>query len=390
MQSPLSQHHRFGRSHLLRLLAVFVLLCLYEPATAQQDAMWTGLGMETNYFQGKVIKHSPKFEPPIPALSYGGDFNFQWKTNGRKEWQQRRRYPVVGVGITYTDYGMDAVYGRCVGIYPNFTIPLITGKRLEWTIRIGNGIGYVTRDYSRMSPADTVNNAIGSHINDYASIYTDLRMHVNNHWDVQLGGNFSHISDASYHQPNLGVNMAGYHIGLRYFPMGSNPEHIVRDLKPLRNRWLVTAKFAMAFNQGQAPLGPLYPIYIGSAAVSRRWISKNKMFAGIDCSYHPSIYALLRNNPSLATPGTEASLSYKSGLFAGNEFLLGRVGIVLEMGYYVKQAYQVMGIYYEKLGGNVYLVKQEKGPIKELFLSVLLKTHLSVAEFMEFGIGASF
>lgn len=357
---------------------------------AQPASKWDGFGVEANLFAGKVIKHTAKFHLPVPELSTGADVNFQWRTFGRKDWHQRRRYPVLGVGITYTNYGSDSIYGRCYSIYPNIVIPLLSGRHLEWTLRIGDGIAYVTRAYSRIHPFDTINNAIGSNVNDYGSFMMDLRYHVDKHWDVQAGLNFSHISDASFHQPNLGINLAGSHVGIRYFPVSSSPKRIVRDLKPLSNRWLAEGRLTLAFDGSNAPLGPAYPIYLASAYVSKRWISKNKFFGGIDYSYHTNIYAYLRNNVDFVPAGTEAAHSYKSAVFAGNEFLLGRVGVVLQVGVYIHQAFLTQGKLYEKLGGNLYLVRREHGPVKEFFLCGFLKTHLSVAELAEFGLGMGF
>jgi len=381
----------FSKMH-SRLFFFFSLLFLqFSFNCCAQDAQpWEGFGIDANAFEGKVIKHTPKFELPIPALTTGLDINFQYKSYGKKAWEQRRRYPVLGVGITYTNYGNDSIYGRCFSIYPNLLIPLVTWRKLEWTIRIGDGIGYVTRDYSRGPHFDTINNAIGSKINDYASFMTDLRYHLNHHWDVQVGANFSHISDASFHQPNLGINLVGAHVGFKYFPVTSTPKHIVRDLKPLKNRWLVEYRLSLAYNESNAPQGPLYPIYVATAFVSKRWISKNKFFAGFDYSYNSNVYAYLRNNLGFVTPGTEAQHSYKTAFLAGNEFLLGRVGVVLQVGYYLHQALQVEGLYYEKIGGNLYLVQKEKGPVKEFFLCAFLKTHLFVAEFADFGFGMGF
>ncbi len=366
------------------------LLILSFSCLSQETNSLAGFGIEVNAFAGKVIKHTPKFHLPIPDLTTGVDLNFQWKTYGKKDWQQRRRYPIIGVGVTYTNYGIDSVYGRVFSIYPNIVIPLVTGNKIEWTLRIGDGIGFVTRDYSRINPFDTMNNAIGSKINDYFSFMTDLRYHINKHWDAQLGVNFSHISDASFHQPNLGVNLAGYHVGIKYFPETSRPKHIVKDLKPLKNRWLAEFRLSLAYDESNAPLGPIYPIYVASGYVSKRWISKNKAFAGLDYSYHTNIYSYLRNNIGFVTPGTEARYSYKSAVFVGNEFMLGRLGVVLQVGYYIHQAFQVEGLYYEKLGGNLYLLQHEHGAIKEFFLCAYLKTHLSVAEFAEFGMGMGF
>jgi len=370
-------------------LSLFTFILFSSICHAQDQTSLAGFGIEVNEFASRVLKHEAKFELPIPSLSTGTDINFQWKTYGRSEWQQRRRYPILGIGITYTNYGNDSIYGRCFSIYPNIVIPLISGRKLEWTMRIGDGVGYVTRDYSRTPYLDTINNAIGSHINDYFSFLSDVRYHVNKHWDVQAGINFSHISDASFHQPNLGINLPGVHVGLKFFPETSTPRLVKRNLKPLKNRWLFQVRATMGFNQSNAPLGPEYPVYLGAAYMSKRYRNKNKLFFGLDYSYSDQIYAYLRNNGFVST-GSEGSNSYKTAVFAGNEFLLGRVGVVLQMGYYLHQTFDIQEPYYEKLGGNLYLVRREQGPVKEFFICAFLEAHLAVAEFAECGLGMGF
>jgi hypothetical protein len=374
---------------LCRWFAFILSSFLTGTCIAQENGSWAGFNFNVNTFGGKVIKHTEKFHLPVPELSTGVDVNFQWKTYGKSDWQQRRHYPTIGIAVAYTDYGIDSVYGKCFSIYPNIEIPLISGTRIQWLIRIGDGAGFLTRKYSRQSPIDTLNNAIGSTLNDYASFMTQLRYHINDHWDVQIGANFSHASNASYHQPNLGVNLYGAHVGIRYFPVTSCPKRIERDLKPLKNRWLFQTRLGLAFNESNAPLGPTYPIYLATAYASKRWQSKNKAFAGIDYSYHEQINSFLHNN-QFVPPGEESANAYKVALLAGNEFLLGRVGIVLQVGYYLKQAFQTQGKIYQKIGANLYLVQKEQGLIKEFYLCAFLKTHLSTAELAEFGLGFSF
>lgn len=371
-------------------IACLLIALLYAPlyAGAQANDKLTGYGLEVNMFAGHVIKHSPKFHLPIPDISTGVDVNMVYKCSGRKQWEGCRKYPTLGLGFTYTNYGIDSVYGRLFSLYPNLTIPLITGKKIEWTVRLGNGIGYVTRKYSRNPMSDTLNNAIGSHINDYASFNTDFRYKANKHWDFQVGLNFTHISDASYHQPNLGINLWGAHIGIRYFPVSSKPEHLPCKPMPSSHRILLQARLGIAFNQIEAPQGPTYPVYLTSLYASRRWKGKNKMYAGLDYSYHEAIYAFQRNHE--AAPGQEKNNAYKVAVIAGNEFLFGRVGIILQVGYYLKEAALKQDKYYQKIGGHYYLVQKEKGPIKEFFLTGFLKTHKSVAELAEFGLGFGF
>ncbi len=354
--------------------------------SAQEIIPGAGFGVELNQEVGKVFKHTVNFLAPVPSVSVATDINFTWHTYGSKEWQQRRHYPVVGIGLTYTNYGIDSIYGQCIGMYPNLQVPVIKGKRLEWTIRFGLGIGYVTTHYTRSPGWDTLNNAIGSHVNNFTHFSTDLRYHIDKHCDLQLGADFSHISDGSFRQPNLGVNMYGGHLGFIYYPVCRDMPHIVRRLKPLKNRWGLQARVGLSYVSYKPFGGPLYPVFLSSLYVTKRYASRNKAYLGLDYSYHRNIYAFLQNNEIF--PGEEAAHSWKSAVIIGNEFLIGRFGLVLQVGYYLKQAYLKQDKYYEKLGYNYYLIQHEKGPLKELSIYSMLKTHKVVAELIEFGISA--
>jgi hypothetical protein len=370
-------------------ICIFIL-CLAAGYTYAQNEnqAGAGFGIETNAIAGKVFKHTAKFTLPIPSLSTAYEANFIWKTCGRKSWQQRAHFPVWGIGITYTDYGIDKVYGRAIGIYPNLQIPIIRGEKFEWTIRAGMGIGNITKHYSRAPDWDTLNDAIGSNLNNFSLFMTDIRYRLNKHLELQAGMNFSHISNGTYRQPNLGINMYGGHIGLRYFPVDAYPVCTIKDMKPLPNRWLLEGRFSTGLTQSSSADGPEYHVYLATLYVSRRFRSKNKWYAGVDYSYHQDIYAFLKNNE--IEPGHEAQYSWKSAVLGGVEWGVGCVGIIAQMGVYVHQAYLKQDLYYEKLGMHIYLVRNEKGPLKELFLSALLKTHKAVAEVAEFGIGMGF
>jgi hypothetical protein len=371
------------------LFFAFIFLFFSAICSGQENKPWAGFCFDVNAFEGKVYKHTEKFRLPVPDRSTGIDLNFQWKTYGKKDWEQRTNYPVLGIAVAYTNYGVDSVYGRLYSIYPNIELPIVRVKNLQLTVRIGNGMGVATRKYSRFPYMDTLNTAISSNVNDYFSLMADLRWRINKHFCVQAGANFSHYSNASYNQPNLGINLYGTHVGFKYYPVTSSPKRIARNLQPLKNRWLGQFRLTMGFTGSNAPLGPHYPVYLASAYASKRWLSKNKYFGGIDYSYHEQINAYLHNN-GFVPAGTESERSYKVAAIAGNEFLLGRVGVVLQLGYYLKQAFQEQGAFYQKVGGNFYFVQKEKGPVKEAYLCGFLKTHFGNAELAEFGVGMSF
>ena len=367
----------------LILLPCLLICFLSSPAQNK----WEGVGIETNLMYGKVFSHTKKFIKQLPDHSSLLEINYVKQTNGKKDWERRRNYPLWGIAFLYTNYGIDSIYGRCFSLIPNLQIPLIRGKNIEWTIKAGFGLGYVTKRYERYPSWDTFNTAIGSHINNNTYFMTDVRYHINKHWDVQAGLQFTHLSNAAYRQPNLGINLYGAHIGARYFPVTSKPERISTEPETLKNRWLAQARLSISATETGPGDGPLYPIYIASAYGSYRYAGKNKLIAGIDYSYHQNIYAFLRNNE--ISVGEERANSWKSALFAGHEFLVGRVGILFQLGFYIKNPV-VKDVIYQKLGGNFYVIQQEKGVLKELYISGLLKTHKEQAELVEVGLGVGF
>jgi hypothetical protein len=369
-------------------LVFLIYLSGLRPAIARDNPKGAGIGIEANFMRGQIYKHTANFKLPVSDNVNAYELNFLQQTYGKKPWHQRHGYPLVGVGITLTDYGMNDIYGKCIGIAPVLQLPLARYRNFEWTFKVAMGLGYITEKFERIPGWDTVNNAIGSHINNYTLFATDIRYRINKHWDVQAGLNFSHASNASFRRPNLGYNTYGWHIGLRYFPVTSQPERLVQELEPLRNRWLVQARFGIAGVEMTTADGPLYPVYMVSLYGSKRYLSKNKAFAGLDYTYNTNMYAFFRNNEVFI--GKERSESWRSSAFIGNEFLMGRVGLYLQLGFYVKNYYQSKYWYYQKLGFNIYILQKEKGILKELFASTYLKAHGTEAEFAEFGIGFGF
>ncbi len=156
---------------------------------------------------------------------------------------------------------------------------------------------------------------------------------------------------------------------VKVFPGFLTPKLIKRELKPLKNRWLFQFRLTMGFNESNAPLGPIYPIYLGAAYMSKRWSSKNKFFGGFDYSYSDQIYAYIRNN-GFVPSGQERWNSYKTAVFAGNEFLLGRVGVVLQLGYYTHQMFDIQEKIMKSLAAICILFKENMGPSKSFFYAL--------------------
>jgi hypothetical protein len=368
-----------------RVFRVAILLILSKPLFAQ-DAH-SGFGIENNLIVGRIFKHTSRFQGNIPTSSGGTEINFVWKTSGKKDWQQRRSYPIVGLGIAYTYYDKDN-YGQGIGIYPNLELPIIGKSNWEWSIRFGMALGFISKQYRPYAPYwDTVNNAIGSRINNFSILSSDIRYHLNQKWHLQAGVNFTHMSSARYRQPNLGVNLIGAHIGFRYFPNIAHHQIIQRNLQPLKNRILVHARQGIALVTRESPGSAATPVYLSSLFLTKRYWSKNKILFGLDYSYNQNTYDFMRLQA--IEVGNERNKAWNAGLFAGHEFLYGSVGLHFQIGVYIHQGLLAKAPIYQRLGMNWYLMQNEKGLIKDLYFSTILKTHYITAELAELGLGIS-
>lgn len=363
------------------LLCLFV--CLPAALLAQNDKL-AGYGIEVNPVYGKIIKHNYIF-PPMPRQSVALDINILRQTNGSKDWQTRRKYPMVGLGITYTDYGIDSVYGKCVGLYPVWELPIVRSEQLEWTCRFGYGIGYITKRFERYPSFNTQNNLIGSNLNNFTMFTTQLRYKVNHHVHIHAGFNFSHISNGSFRLPNLGINMYGGHLGMRYFPVTDQPQQVGAQPEQLRNRWMVNARIGLGMIEYNNVDGPMYPVYTATVFASKRYGSRNKILAGVDYSYFRAMYAFLRNNE--ISVGEEHSESWEGVIFAGHEFVIGRIGIVAQLGVPFKHTAINKDKTIQKLGYSYYILQKETGILKELSLNGFIKANNLEASHFEFGIG---
>jgi hypothetical protein len=226
---------------------------------------------------------------------------------------------------------------------------------------------------------------MGARLNNFSLLSSDIRYHINQHWDVQVGFSFSHMSSARYRQPNLGINFVGAHIGFRYFPVSSQPEKVFRQLAPLKNQWLVNVRQGIGMLTRESPGSAATPVYLSSLYLSKRYWSKNKILCGIEYAYNQNVYDFMRLQA--INQGNEQSESWNAAIFVGHEFLYGRVGLQLQMAAYLRQTLLPKAPIYQRLGMNWYIRQQEKGLIKNIFVSTLLKTHFATAEFAELGIG---
>lgn len=370
------------------LLYILCLWTLSLPAMAQTESPWKGVGFETDYYHSNMMRHSKRITAPLARNTFAFDLNLVRKYYGREDWEIRRHYPEVGLGFIYLNYNNPELYGSVFGIFPNLRLRLLTLDRFSWSARVGMGISYVTRPYERVPDPNLANETIGGHLNNISPLQTDLRWKINDHWEFQGGVHLIHVSNASFRRPNFGINIWGFQAGLRYFPVSNTPERYDRSVPSLKNRVVVYAKGSIAFVELFMPDGGLSRVYNGGIFASKRYLGKNKAILGLDYTYNTATYAFMKYNTRHV--GQENRYASQISVCVGNEFLFKNFGIVLQGGVYLMKMDMQTSSFYEKLGGNFYVLQREQGVLKEVILSALLKTHQNQAQLFEMGLSLGF
>lgn len=348
-----------------------------------QDNIPKSVSYGLNYLGGKVVVHTPKINIKAPPYSQAIEYSYCKQTKGNRAWQQRYGFPEVGINIAAADYG-DSKIGRAIGLYPSIQFKILSTKQSQWYFKLGGGIGFISKAWKRTPSEDTINNIIGSKLNNFTMIQSGYRMNLNKRWTLQAGIHFFHVSNAAARQPNYGINTVGGFLGLRYHPYGIANEIKKQALKIEKNPLNLVLKYCLAFAEAKTPDGPLYPYYHITLAGSKLYRNKNRAMLGLDATYSAELYANFKNNYKFI--GTERQHAIRYSVFGAHEFVFGKVGFPLQYGVYLNRPTGGRKTY-QKLGMNYHFYHNDNNRLKDAFLITQLFTELVNAQYAEIGLG---
>jgi len=346
------------------------------------------IGIETNFYFGKIIKHTKLFKTPISKYSYAYEVGVNFYNYGEKPWQRKWKYPMAGISFIHGLYGDKQYFGNSYSILPYLNIWIFRNKVVDAYFRMGFGIGVLTKHYDEIT--NPGNNVIGSSLNNITQFKLGLDWKINTHVFLNTCGSFTHWSNAKIQNPNLGINLAAITVGLKIFP--SLKEYSYETNKPpkpkKRNEGMI--KYSIGISEmGKTPGGPKFMTHTGTIALNRYTSAVNKVFGGLSVSYESTIYNQLKYseiNKGEKQHWKATSLS----VFIGDEVVFGKVGLFAMLGFYVHYPTEIKRKIYFKLGANYYYASFGKDKAQKLFLGVNLKAHGFVTSMIEFSQGITF
>ncbi|MEM7370826.1 MAG: acyloxyacyl hydrolase [Bacteroidota bacterium] len=377
---------------MLRLyFSLGLTLLVWQLASSQSLSLPPGLQLSLDIYQGNTLRHRPTMVFDLPQPSRMISFELSRQTEGSKPWHKLYGYPRIGWTISMLAYGNREVLGRAYSLHPYLDIFFLRKKRWLLFSRISYGLAYVDRQHDRLTNVE--NNAIGSGINNHASLNLITEARLTPRLWIRAGGTFSHNSNGKLQVPNLGLNTPKLRLGATYEWTPAAERISVKEARSdnrFVDRLQLHLRYGMAFTEDKVPQGPKYPIRIGSAHLTYQFGRKNRLQLGWEFLNNRSVREFLLNHQvEVSIP----SLRYnRHALLIGHEFLLARLGLMTQAFVYMNPPFQAgdpnpWGV---KIGPNYYFIPHKDNRNYNFFAGIYLKAHKAIADYVELAVGINF
>jgi hypothetical protein len=321
------------------------------------------------------------FNAHFPAF----EFSIQQQTYGRQKWERAYNYPITGMTFLYTPLGNNPILGSAYALMPFINFPIYKHRNFTFGFRFSLGVGYLTKKFDRLNNYKDI--AIGSHINAAINLMFEARYRLNEYLTLTGGISFQHFSNGSLKTPNYGVNAPLVSLGLAFRPVRDNKDIGDRYIAPtepfsttIRNSMEFDFGGALGYKNMTSQLGSNFMVYHFFENTFFPVSRKSKFGFGLDLSYDESHKKILE---LAGTPAGSPMQIMRPGINAAYELMVGKLGFIMNLGYYLSGKEKSNGPLYEKICFQYVFSKN-------FFAHVMLKVHFGRADYIGWGIGYTF
>jgi hypothetical protein len=350
------------------LLSGFFLMC------TQLSAQYS---LEAKAHFGFVIPHRNGVDNLIQDHVQGLEINLEKQTSGLKHWHHQWNLPKVGLSFYGADLGNPKQLGYSFSLFPYIKFSTSEDRRLMFQLKMGSGIGYVTKAFD---PDENHKNVmIGSRGNISAGITGETRYQFSKNLSASAGLSLMHYSNASYKVPNLGINLPSISLGLDYaFNRIETQDPIDSLLKKGRFEGVIYGTFGLKENY---PIGrKKYPIFGVSTQVSKYFGYRSKVSGTFDIFYNTSI--IPQDEPQPSSLGEMVSATAQ-GFMLSYGMNIDKLSLSFGQGIYIRSKYSIDSSFYHRIAASYVLNNR-------IALRWVVKTHFFKADNFEIGIGYRF
>ncbi len=364
-----------------KTFTILYLLIVSFLFAQEQDHYWS-----TNLFYGTALEHDTSLKEVIDGNPFGIELSYTSRNTKQSNFNSQYNFPDKGYSFLYQNMGSKGL-GKSYGLYRHYTFFL--GERnapSNWFIKTAFGLAYNDNPYDVES--NPSNFAIGSNIllSAYGTFGYEKKELFKN-ISLRASAILIHYSNASFKNPNLGINTIGFNVGLQYYLDENKP---FPDPEKQKLKELVldhTVKYNLVLRGGAQQSKEIgsstYGFIHASAFISKRFSYKNTWMTGVDYFHNPFIQNYIPYYNETEFKNESASNTDRIGVFIGYAMHFDRFAFTTALGYHVYEPFQYESSIYERVGFRHKLSKH-------LFTELTLKVNLFRAEGLEFGLGYQF
>lgn len=350
---------------------LFLFALLFFGVTNAQDSTPTNSGYSSfgfQFYEGTSIGIT--YNRIRSSRPYTGEIYYQRQTNPGAAWNNSKRLPQWGVGLSATNSGSKYV-GTIVCVYPFIKLPLYTVNGLQGNFRLGFGVGWVEKPYDKITnPEDEL---LSQKFNTHATVQWQNELRLSSRSFVNTAITFYHCSNAKTSLPNLGINIPSLSVGYRYAFNGETRKP-GRANDSLNKKLFYKAFLSGGVKQMQVPDSSYYFVKLLTGEISKQISYSSILSLGMFITHDESVKTdpLVKHLRSIETSQVAVYGSY--------EYSFGRLLIPVQFGVFV---YNSNSKLLESIGAR-YKISNN------WMAEFLLKTHGHKADLMHLGIGYVF
>ena len=411
--------------HIFSLLLVTVLSIGFINATENQSSntlknsklLKTGndrIAIKVQGVMGFYVDVHSNMEAEMPSAPTGLMFGMEFPSSQQRPWQQYLMNPTVGLGMTYLNFGADR-YGHVVSLYPYILLNCVRTQHFEMKVKLAAGLGVVSEHWYTQEDTNidhyydkTTNAIFGCYLNAYLNAGLNLNFPITRNFAINGEFGFIHMSNGRTFMPNVGANIFYGGVGMT---ATINPEEEKDPIHfpNLPYKWslnITGASGAVAQDIAE-PKFAIASLHAGAIYNVCNWYGVG---GGIDVFYNGGVTKnTTRNLYSKDERITYTTKNqFRVGVGLNNEFVMGMLTVIFDWGVYLynptrhyycdyvidycKDELVKRPLFYKSLGAGVdeaphYFRFGLKCRIWDnLYLQATCKTHMQIAEFVEFGV----
>lgn len=354
----------------------YFLLWLFSFFLHAQERTET-TAIDVSFIRSNVLPHTDDLQHFLQGHPEGIMVSLYKKTYGNEEWESAFNYPDYGGYFIFQDFKSD-ILGKVYGVGAHYNFYFLN-RNLKF--KIAQGIAYTTNPHDKIT--NNKNAAFGSRIIANTNFSLNYTRPLFRSFDLHAGILFTHFSNGRIKAPNSGVNTYGINLGLTYhledpleFKKDTLPK--AKFAEPIRYNILMRMGISESpiVGSGQKPF--FHPAFYIDKRISRKSALQLGTELFISQSYKEYIKFM-----AIAYPNEDVTIdtdSKRVGVFVGYELFINRISLEAQLGYYVYQPYKSDIPVYDRLGMKYYFTNK-------MYTGLSIKTHVFLAEAMEFVIG---